>query len=459
MEKHVNKTYKKQRRTTYTVLSISLAALSLVALGGVYYFRQAETYKRELHNTYMQSFHEMADYLSDIDVGLKKTMLAEDPVQLSTLSAQIRMQAETAKACLERIPTENMSLDKTAKFLSQAGDYCAYLSRKVITDGAVTEEEYQNLSKLSAYAEKVDEEFAKMENDVYDQVMDVVSLKRRDGFYTVHADGSSFADGIQKMESMPQEYPSLVYDGPFSEHLNTEIPKTLKDEEKISRMTAEGVVRDFLGEERAMHTKYESDGEGTIETYLFSGQTDDRNISMEVTQYGGKVLWMLDAREVKEERLSVEQAMAAGETFLIRQGYPSMKSRYYDVSDNIATINYAYEQDGVTMYPDLIKVKVALDNGEVVGFESRGFLMCHREREIPVNVISEEEAREKAGTHLSVDSVSMAYIPLESKREVYCYELKGTLGKNNFLIYINAETGREEKILMLLESERGILTI
>ena len=125
----------------------------------------------------------------------------------------------------------------------------------------------------------------------------------------------------------------------------------------------------------------------------------------------------------------------------------------------MATVNYAYFQDGTTMYPDLIKVKIALDNGEIVGFESLGYIMCHRDREIPQTIISEQEAREKAGTHLSVDTVSKAYIPLDSKREVFCYELKGTLGKNNFLIYINAETGREEKILMLLESDKGILTI
>ena len=204
---------------------------------------------------------------------------------------------------------------------------------------------------------------------------------------------------------------------------------------------------------------YESDGSGQIETYMFSGNSDNGSISVEVTKEGGMVLWMLDSREVKEERLSVEQAMSAGELFLSQRGYPNMKSSYYDVADNVATVNYAYYQDGTTMYPDLIKVKIALDNGEIVGFESLGYIMCHRDREIPQTIISEQEAREKAGTHLSVDTVSKAYIPLDSKREVFCYELKGTLGKNNFLIYINAETGREEKILMLLESDKGILTI
>lgn len=448
----------KSSKGLYAALAIALSALAVVALGGVYYYKQAADFKTELHNTYMRSFHDMADYLNDIDISLKKTMLAGDAAQLSTLSAQLYMQAESAKACLAQMPVENASFDNTSKFLSQVGDYSAYLSRKVIGNGEVTEEEYQNLSSLSAYAEAVNDEFSKMESAVYDNTMQIESLHVQNPF-VAYADGTSFEEGMTLIESMPQEYPSLIYDGPFSEHLQTTEPEMLKGKQQISRITAESVVTMFLGEERAANVSYESDGGGTIETYMFSGTTENGSISIEVTKEGGMVLWMLDSREVKEERLSVEQAMSAGELFLSQRGYPSMKSSYYDVADNVATLNYAYWQDGVTMYPDLIKVKVALDNGEIVGFESQGYIMCHKERTIPQTVIGEEAAREKAGTHLSIDGVSMAYIPLDSKREVYCYELKGTLGKNNFLIYINAETGQEEKILMLLESEKGILTI
>lgn len=447
-----------QSKGFYAVLTIALVSLAVVALGGVYYYKQADGLREELHNTYMRSFHDMADYLNDIDVELKKTMLARDAGQMSTLSAQLYMQAEAAKACLAQMPVENASFDNTSKFLSHVGDYSSYLSRKVIGNGEVTEEEYQNLASLSAYAEAVNEEFSKMESAVYDNTMRVESLKIRNPF-VVHADGDSFQDGMTLIESMPQEYPSLIYDGPFSEHLQTTEPELLKGKQQISRFTAESVVKLFLGEERASKVAYESDGSGQIETYMFSGNSDNGSISVEVTKEGGMVLWMLDSREVKEERLSVEQAMSAGELFLSQRGYPNMKSSYYDVADNVATVNYAYFQDGTTMYPDLIKVKIALDNGEIVGFESLGYIMCHRDREFPQTIISEQEAREKAGTHLSVDTVSKAYIPLDSKREVFCYELKGTLGKNNFLIYINAETGREEKILMLLESDKGILTI
>ncbi len=454
----MSRTEKRKSRGISVLLVLSLLSLAIVAVGGVYYFRQANELKRELDNTYMRTVHDMGDYLNDIDTSLKKTLLAQDAGQMATLSTQLYMQAEAAKACLGQLPIENASFDTTSKFLAQVGDYAAYLSRRVIAEEGVTEEEYQNLSDLSAYAEAASEEFSNLETAIYEGKMQVTSLSAASPF-VAYADGEDLVSSMAQIESLPQEYPSLIYDGPFSDHLQTTEPKALAGKQQVSKYTAEQVASLFLGEERASKISYESDGGGSIETYLYSGTDGDRSIAIEVTQKGGMVLWMLDSREVRDARLSVSQAMAAGETFLSQRGYHSMKSSYFEVSDNIATVNYAYTADNTVMYPDLVKVKIALDNGEILGFESEGYIMCHREREIPANVIGEAAAREKAGTHLSVDSVSMAYIPLESGREVYCYELKGTLGKNNFLVYVNAVTGAEEKILMLVESENGILTI
>ena len=32
-------------------------------------------------------------------------------------------------------------------------------------------------------------------------------------------------------------------------------------------------------------------------------------------------------------------------------------------------INMCYEQDGIVNYPDMVKIKISLDTGEVIGFE------------------------------------------------------------------------------------------
>ena len=61
---------KKRSRGIYTVLTISLVSLAVVALAGVYYYKQAKDAKEELHNTYMRALHDMGDYVNDIDVSL-----------------------------------------------------------------------------------------------------------------------------------------------------------------------------------------------------------------------------------------------------------------------------------------------------------------------------------------------------------------------------------------------------
>ncbi len=454
----MERTGRRKSKGVYTVLWLSIVSLAIAVIGGVYYYKQADDSKKELHNAYMRSFHDMTDYINDIDISLKKTMLTKDARLLSNLSTQLYMQAEAAKTNLSELPIEDASFDKTQKFLSQVGDYSSYLSRKTIESEEISDEEYDNLGKLSSYASALKDELQKMETAIYDNTMKVESLKASSQF-VAFAEGESFADGMQKVESMRQEYPSLIYDGPFSDHIETSKPKLIENEKEISRYSAEDVVKSFLGREKASMVAYDGDGDGLIKTYMFSGNTEKGTITLEITKKGGKVLWMLNSREVDKARLSLKQAMNAGESFLTQKGYPSMKSSYYEVADNIATINYAYFENDTVMYPDLIKLKVAMDNGEIVGFESQGFIMCHKNREIPQDIISEEEARQKVGTHLVIDTISKAYIPLESKREVFCYELKGTLDDKNFLIYINAKTGKEEKILMLLETKTGVLTI
>jgi hypothetical protein len=53
----------------------------------------------------------------------------------------------------------------------------------------------------------------------------------------------------------------------------------------------------------------------------------------------------------------------------------------------------------------------------------------------------------------------MAIIPTKFKTEVYCYEFKGSLNGNDFLVYVNAETGRVQNVLVIINTPNGILTM
>ena len=136
-----------------------------------------------------------------------------------------------------------------------------------------------------------------------------------------------------------------------------------------------------------------------------------------------------------------------------------MKETYYLKQEGIVTINYAYSQNDVVMYPDLIKVKVALDNGEILGIETTGYLNNHTKRDISMINITKQQAKEKLNKNLQIESQGLAMIPTQWKTEILCYEFKGKVDDKEFLVYINCENGREEDVLVITNTPNGTLTM
>ena len=231
--------------------------------------------------------------------------------------------------------------------------------------------------------------------------------------------------------------------------------------DEIDEQTAMNIAREFIGNDRIQEISSNGQSQnGNIECYSFNakvGESEEYYISVSVK--GGHVVSMNSNRDVTEENISSEEAVKLGKEFLEQREFKNMGETYYLKMDGILTVNYAYKQNGITMYPDLIKVKIALDNGEILGLESTGYLNSHREtRELAEAKITVEQAREKVNKRLSVSSSGMAVIPTEWNTEVLCYEFKGNTGENDFIVYINAETGEEQDILMIINTPDGTLT-
>ena len=79
-----------------------------------------------------------------------------------------------------------------------------------------------------------------------------------------------------------------------------------------------------------------------------------------------------------------------------------MDPSYSIQQGGILTVHFASRQDGVYCYPDLVKVGVALDTGDVVSFESEGYLMNHGDRTLPAPAVSEAEAAAQVDGSLTV---------------------------------------------------------
>ena len=158
--------------------------------------------------------------------------------------------------------------------------------------------------------------------------------------------------------------------------------------------------------------------------------------------------------------ITVDEALKAGDACLDSLGINSMRRTYYENINHIMTINYAYYLGDICCYTDLIKVSVAMDSGEIIGFDARGYLVNHQSRAYSDKRLSVLEVQKQLSPKLKVLSRGLAVIPSDSQEERLCYEFKceapdGT----HVLVYFNAYTGKEEQILILFESESGTLTM
>lgn len=266
---------------------------------------------------------------------------------------------------------------------------------------------------------------------------------------------------FSNIDSNLKQYEGLIYDGAYSDHVNKAEKVGLVGDD-ISEQDAYQKVKDFFGEGKIESIEMNQFLQNAdIPCYDFSVKlkNQENKANIEIAQKGGAVIEMQNNREVSEEKLSQEEANEMGKSFLTQKGFENMKETYFTKLGNVVTVNYAYEYDGIIAYPDLIKVKIALDNGEVLGMETDGYLNSHTSREFNDVKIKIDEARENLNQDLEIIDEGMAIIPTEWKTEILCYEFKGKVEDREFLVYINCETGEEEDILVILDTPGGTLTV
>jgi len=441
------------RKKLYWIFSVVVVALGVFA---IYEHFNAKAYRQSLEDTYNRAFFELADYVDDIDTLLAKGMLVNSPGEMANISSELSVQASAAKSCLAQLPTNKISLDRTEKFLSQVGDFTHTLSQSLIDDNTISEKEYKSLSALGQFASGLNRSLGDIANRIYAGEYRIgddnaVTLEK-----VVYAETSDPWSAIEKEFG---EYPSLIYDGPFSEHIENMKPKLTENKRQLSKDDGAKIAANLLGIKKNRVEYFSETQNSLMDSYMYKCNKNGSEVTVSLTKKGGYPVYFLNNRPVSEETVGMDEAIHRAQEFLEINGFHNMQSSYYEKIDGVVTINFAYKQNSITCYSDLIKVKVALDNGEIVGMEAQGYVMNHHTRDIRTPKLTRQDAREYISPYLTIDSVNIALIPKDSKREVLCYEFKGTANGRNFLIYINAETGREEDIQILVESPDGILTI
>lgn len=441
-----------QKKKIWILLSVIL--LIVIAILGYNLYEQKNKYATITENDYNKAFYEVVDYVQNVKTYLAKTMVSKTAEHGAEMLTHVWRESNLAQSYLGMLPIESQELENTEKFLNQISEYSYSLSRKTIEGNELSDDDMSKIKELYNYSNDLSNTLNEMSDE-----LNKGTLKWADLMKNTESSEIAEVSGFDVVEDNFHEFTGLIYDGAFSEHITSLEKKGLTGDD-IDEETAKQKAEEFIGKDKIKETKSNGYVEnGDIPVYRFEITTnEEQNVGISISKKGGHVVFLNYNRNVTEEKISPEEAVQKGKEYLNNKGFPNMQETYYLKENGFITVNYAYKQNNVIIYPDLIKVKIALDNGEIIGLESTGYLNNHYERNISKNLISIEDAKKQLTNNIEIKSEGLAIIPTEWNTEILCYEFKGKVEDIDFIAYINAETGEEEDILIITNTPNGTLT-
>lgn len=443
----------------YFIYFIILFLLIIICILGYFLYKNNKKQILVSENLYNNNFYELVDYVQNVEAYLAKSTITVSSSHSAETLTYLWREANLAQTYLSNLPIQSQELEKTEKFLNQVSDYSYSLSRESIKGKNLSDDELKNLEELHKYCLELSQELNQLAVDLQNDNIswnDLLNKNNNNFTQSVNADFDFFTN----MEDNFHEYSGLIYDGAFSEHLTKINPKALIGNE-LSEEDAIQKINYYFKDNEISEVKLLSVSENSnIESYNFSIKlNNENNYVIAISKIGGLIVYSDCDRDVNEENLNYDYANKKGLEYLNKIGLGNVKETYYLNNNGILTINYASVQDDVIMYPDLIKVKVALDNGEILGVETTGYLNNYCQRQINKNIISYEKAKNVLNKNINIESHSLAIIPTEYQTEILCHEFKGKVEDTEFIVYVNANSGDVEDILIIYNTPNGILTM
>lgn len=443
------------KRTVIRVISFTLAAF-IVAIGfAIAGYQTAVNYQYQLEYSYQRAMDDLSNYISNIDLTLNKGLYTGSNESFDQVASQLWKEAGYAKSCLGQLPISQLNLDNTQRYLSQVGNFAMSLSKKAANGENITNEERDILNQLSGYADQISNQILQIQEQVNTGVIKIGETAAINNKDNDAQEALGLTDGFNEIESSFTDYPSLIYDGPFSDHIMQREPQLLKGQNEISQEEAFKIASEFSGIDKAQ-LQLSSIEEGHMPSYIFDGQ----GVTISVTKAGGYVSYLLNSQYPTDILLSQEECINIAKEFLSKHGMDSVKESYYFSDNGICTINFAYTNNDIVFYTDLIKVGVSMQDGKILSFDANGYIMNHKDRQLDSPKISLQDAQSKLSPYLNVTKSGLCVIPTDGLQELFCYEFL-CKGQNNqdVLVYINCENGNEERILILMYSDNGILAM
>lgn len=431
--------------------SIMFPIVTVMLAGALMWGYQEHQEKNQVlikaENQYQRAFHDLTFHMEKLHEQLGHTLAVNTASHGFQRKGLVNVWRLTSQAQNEisQLPLTYLPFTEAEDFLSHISNFAYKTAIRDLTKQPLSEKELGTLKTLYAKSDEIAQSLQKMQEDVISSRLRWMDVEM--AIAAEHPEGANpIADGLRTMDKKVGEYPELDW-GPsvtsmYERRSMKMLGGNIATADEIKRKAAKFMKTDPSAVEVT------ENGKGTeYASYSATvGDGSDAVVRMDFAQKGGQLIWFMKNRDVGQARTGIEQAKAAADQFLAKHGFDGMSAISLDRYQHTGIFTYVGTQNGVLIYPEKLTVKVALDNGEVVGMQANDYVYEHRERELPSPILTEAEARQTVNPGMDVRQVRLALIDGDGGDEVLCYEFTGRMNGSMYRLYVNAETGIEEQI-------------
>jgi spore germination protein len=441
----------------YRRLSAILFPVAIIALIGAGIWGYQENQEKnavliKAENQYQRAFHDLSFHIDKLHNELGSAIAVNSTSQDFYKKGLVNIWkiSSQAQSEINQLPLAWLPFNETEKFLSHISQFSYNTAVRDLSANPLTAAEKTTLNTLYKNSKDITDQLQGVQNKVLaknlrwmDVELALATEKNPVDNSIVH--GFRTVDNGVKTNTEMDWGPSMM--GLIHKKNLSMLSGEVQTPEQIKHKAAE-----FLGtkDESSLHVT--ENGKGTdANSYSVSlkrpNQTDITQIDF--TKKGGNVIFYMEPHSAKSKVLDLSGAKEAAVEFLNTHGYKDMKAVNYDEYQNIASLTFAKLQDKVIIYPEKLTVKVALDDGSVVGLQASDYIMEQKTHKWAPPKINLEVAKKELDPKFKIQSHSLALIKNDTNQEVLCYEIMGKINGNNYKIYINAQNGYEEKIELI----------
>ncbi len=406
--------------------------------------------EKQVENNYQRAFNNFNDDINAIHETIGTTLAMNSRHSLSPALTEVWRITYNANTNLAQLPMGQVHFNQTEAFLTDIGAFAYRTSGRDLDEKPLTEEERNTLASLYKRAGDMLSEIQKVQNEVATDGLkwsdieaetiatseDAVNSQIVDGFKSIEKDvagydvGTDLGTGFQTADKQSKSFENATG-------------------ETITKEEAASMAQNFIGVQYATDVKVTTNKEGSPYGFYSVHFVDSKTgitYTMDLTKKGGHPIYYLSNRKLGTQKASVTDAAAKAELILKQRGLTDLQLIETAQQGSSVFLTYTHIENDVRIYPDTIKVKMALDVNKVMAFTAADYVENNKPRTNLTPTLTEAEASAKISPSVQIMEHHLSVITTSEGEEALCHEFLGTVGRDTYRIFINAETGEEELV-------------